>query len=65
MQALIFDFLIEFMMFGESGIHAFTVVNCRDLCILVPLSADIFKAGSNPVCSSLELKYFFVLSSMH
>ena len=33
MQALIFDFLIEFMMFGESGIHAFTVVNCRDLCI--------------------------------
>ena len=45
MQALIFDFLIEFMMFGESGIHAFTVVNCRDLCILVPLSADIFKAG--------------------
>ena len=62
-----FDFLffIEFMRFGKSGTHAFTVVNCRDLCTLVPLSADIFKAGSNPVCSSLELKYFFVLSSMH
>ena len=49
------------MRFGESGTQVLTVVNCRDLWTFVPLSADRFRAGSNPVCSSLVFKKDLVL----